>query len=92
MKKLEINRKKYGEVKKMDHRQMTQWVNDVFEAGYDMGQLDREEENNPETIKAQGVIEFLGTLQDGKIKGVGDSTINKLIDYAIGQGYISSSD
>ena len=91
MKKLEINRKKYGEVKKMDHRQMTQWVNDVFEAGYNMGQLDAEDENNPETIKAQGVIEFLETLQEGKVKGVGGSTLNKLIAYAIGQGYISTS-
>lgn len=90
MKKLEINRKKYGEVKKMDHRQMTQWVNDVFEAGYNMGQLDADELNNPEIIKAQGVTEFLETLQEGKVKGVGGSTLNKLIAYAIGQGYICS--
>ena len=37
---LEINRKKYQEIRKMDHTQMSKLFNKVYQEGYEAGKSD----------------------------------------------------
>ena len=86
MKKIELNRKKYTEIKKMDHQSMTEWANDVFAAGYEMGCMDSSDEKRLAEVKAEGVKEFLDRLAANPIKGIGKNTLDKLAQFAAGIG------
>lgn len=38
-KKIEINRKEYLKIKKMDHHQMTLWAESMYKSGFEDGQV-----------------------------------------------------
>lgn len=70
-----LNRKKYIELKKMDHGEMAEFINEVYNKGYEDGK----KENEPltsESIKA-AIIEIKG-IGEGKAAAIADALSLKM--------------
>ena len=66
-KSFELNRKEYLKIKKMDHNQMTLWVESIYKSGFEDGEKSAEQAalTSEELYKA-----LLG------VKGLGEKRIN----------------
>ena len=71
MMRKELNRKQYEKVRKMDHNQMTAYINGIFDDGYQRGVQDGK--TQAEAEKPEPGIPDLSGLDDflQEIKGVG---------------------
>lgn len=66
-KRVELNRKQYQQIRKMDHNQMEQYMNSVYEQGMDAGQQ-----------QAPSFNTALALARIGEIKGIGDIKLNQI--------------
>lgn len=68
METYELNRKTYKNVKKMDHRQMSSFCENLYKRGYEAGKKDSTELSDEEIMQA--------ILQ---IKGIGEKKANDIL-------------
>lgn len=66
-KRIELNRKQYQQIRKMDHNQMEQYMNSVYEQGMDAGRQ-----------QAPSFNTALALAKIGEIKGIGDIKLNQI--------------
>lgn len=70
-KKFELNRKVYKNIKKMDHNQMTLWVESMYKSGFEDG----EKEADKGSLTFEDVHEALAG-----IKGLGEKRISAICE------------
>lgn len=68
-KKFSLNRKQYNEVRKMDHTQMNEWAEKIFDYGYKVGA------DQNKGITDQEIREALST-----VKGIGEKKIEAIME------------
>lgn len=76
MKKLDLNRKQYLHIRKMDHQEMAEYLNDVYEKGMRAGQ---QEAADP--FDAAAAMEAIG-----QIKGIGKGRLVEIYNALIEAG------
>ena len=73
---IEINRKKYQEIRKMDHTQMSKFFNKVYQEGYEAGKSEYiTERNRCNTVTSEDIKKILTT-----VKGIGDKKAEDIIN------------
>lgn len=68
-KKFSLNRKQYNEVRKMDHTQMNEWAEKIFDYGHKVGA------DQNKGITDQEIREALST-----VKGIGEKKIEAIME------------
>ena len=76
--KREFTRKEYEKVKKMDRREMQDYIEGKYKEGYEEGSKGTAE---PKEIKI-----LLDGLEAGEWKGIGKSLVGKIIGFAKSKG------
>lgn len=67
-----INRKEYERIRKMDHRQVSEFVAGVYQEGYNDGKKERENFTEPEIRSA--IL---------SVKGIGEKKVNDIMQAII---------
>lgn len=74
MKRGEFNRKLYDRVRKMDHRQMQEFFNQVFDSGYAAGEKEAAEENQvPELIGLEEKLQEIRGIGGAKARAISET-------------------
>ena len=67
MKKYEVNRKMYKDIKKMDHGQMNAFCQSLYTRGYEAGKKDSEGLSEHEVLRAILGVKGIGEKKAGDI-------------------------
>ena len=83
MKRGDFNRKLYDRVRKMDHRQMQEFFNQVFDSGYVSGKKEAAEESQvPELIGLEEKLQEIRGIGGAKARAISE-TVKK---FFVGKG------
>lgn len=82
--KREFTRKEYEKVKKMDRREMEQYIQSKYEEGLKDGE---ENSFNEEVL----INNLFAKLLTGGCKGVGPTTVNNIVEFAKENGISAAS-
>ena len=88
MKQYELNRSRYMEVRKMDHQQMSTFINNIRKEAYEDGKRDKAAESTPENNLT--TEKLISELQVGAVKAVGATLAARINEYAKAAGYVKA--
>lgn len=74
---IEINRKKYQEIRKMDHNQMNKYLNSVYENGYQAGKSDAQVDPVVSTVDISSSAVRDAIMQ---VKGIGEKKAQDIMN------------
>jgi len=78
-----INRERYKEIKKYDHRQLEEFLRALYHQAFNDGQESAAKQGG------KGIETLINALNSGECKGVKGATATKIREFALEKGLIS---